>query len=107
MNTDHRFIIVDDDLTSNLICQLTLELTLGKIDIKTFTNPQEGIKSRVAIYILSSSVDSRDKDRSYANKNVRNHLAKPLTNKVIHEIVQHETNQIPVSQKKGLFGKGK
>lgn len=43
----------------------------------------EKIKSRVKIYILSSSVDKRDMERAQANKNVVYYLIKPLTKETI------------------------
>jgi CheY-like chemotaxis protein len=56
--------------------------------LERFDSLDESIKKRISIFILSSSVDSRDKARSYANKNVRDHLTKPITNKVILEVVK-------------------
>ena len=124
------FIVIDDDPVSNLICKLTLEMVLGQVDVKTFTNPEEGlkyieseysgevsksadllldinmpimtgweflerfdnlsdnVKNSVGIYILSSSVDPRDRDRSYSNKNVRNYIVKPLTPGVISDMTE-------------------
>ena len=124
------FIVIDDDPVSNLICKLTLEMVLGKVEVKTFTNPEEGlryieleysgkgektaallldinmpvmtgweflerfdnlnknIKNSIVVYILSSSVDPRDKDRSYSNKNVKNYIVKPLTPGVIESLTE-------------------
>ena len=135
-DSNHRFLVIDDDPTSNLICQLTLEMALGKVPIQTFTSarlglahieseftkPQSGtatlfldinmpvmsgweflelldrletgIKNRLTIYILSSSVDYRDKERSYANKNVKDHLTKPITKDVIHDIEKFMKNKL-------------
>jgi CheY-like chemotaxis protein len=41
------------------------------------------IKDKITIYVLSSSVDARDKQRSYASKNVKGFLVKPLTKDAI------------------------
>lgn len=114
---------------NNLICKLTIEMTLGQTDVKAFVNPESGleyiqthfsdagndasalllldinmpimsgweflemfdnlsfeVKDRVKICILSSSIDERDRERSYANKNVLDFLVKPLTDKDIQRI---------------------
>ena len=126
----NRFIIIDDDPLSNMICKLTLDVALGKPDIEVFTSAEQGleyisslsdnasgeptillldinmpvmsgweflsrfddlseiIKRNIKIYILSSSVDPRDRQRSYSNTNVKDHFVKPLTIDVILVIVQ-------------------
>jgi response regulator RpfG family c-di-GMP phosphodiesterase len=131
MKSPIQFILIDDDSMNNLICKLTIEMTLGESDIKAFVNPELGfeyvqsdfskqdtsalllldinmpimsgweflelfdnlsysIKDRVRICILSSSIDDRDKERSYANKNVADFLVKPLTDKDIIRITTME-----------------
>jgi response regulator RpfG family c-di-GMP phosphodiesterase len=132
MKSPSQFILIDDDPMNNLICKLTIEMTLGQSDIKAFVNPENGleyfqnefpnlkdasalllldinmpimsgweflemfdnlsfeIKDRVKICILSSSIDERDKERSYANKNVLDFLVKPLTDKDIQRITTME-----------------
>ena len=125
----NRFIIIDDDPLSNLICKLTLDVALGNTTVEMFASGEEGLnyfkslsecatiepsillldinmpvmsgweflsrfddlpemlKRNIKIYILSSSVDPRDRERSYSNKNVKNHFVKPLTIEVIKAIV--------------------
>jgi response regulator RpfG family c-di-GMP phosphodiesterase len=126
----YPFILIDDDPLNNLICQMTIEMVQGKTDIKSFQNPEIGlkyiqsefiqqkngdttillldlsmpvmsgweflerfddlskaVKNSINIYILSSSIDERDQKRSYANKNVRGFLVKPLTKDSINQIV--------------------
>ena len=131
MKSPFQFILIDDDPMNNLICKLTVEMTLGESDVKAFVNPELGfeyvqsdfskqdasalllldinmpimsgweflelfdnlsysIKDRVRICILSSSIDDRDKERSYANKNVADFLVKPLTDKDIIRITTME-----------------
>ena len=132
MKSPSQFILIDDDPMNNLICKLTIEMTLGQTDVKAFVNPEHGleyfqnefsklkdtsalllldinmpimsgweflemfdnlsfdIKDRVRICILSSSIDDRDRERSYANKNVMEFLVKPLTDKDILRITSPE-----------------
>ncbi len=45
-------------------------------------------KDLIQIYILSSSVDDRDRQRSYANKNVKDFLVKPLVKNDVVKILK-------------------
>lgn len=132
MKSPTQFVLIDDDPMNNLICKLTIEMTLGQTDVKAYVNPENGlhyfqhdfadqkdatalllldinmpimsgweflelfdnlsfdIKDRVKICILSSSIDERDRERSYANKNVIEFLVKPLTDKDILRLANLE-----------------
>ena len=46
----------------------------------------EDVKTQIAIYILSSSVDPRDKDKASANKYIKGFLSKPLDKAMILSI---------------------
>src|SRR5579872_2264795 len=120
MNTELKYVAVDDDSFNNLLCSMIIEDTLGHVDITTFTKPEEGlafienvksptvlfldinmpmingwefleryekfsekVKMNVSIYILSSSLDRRDKDRANANKYVKGFISKPLESEII------------------------
>ena len=52
-----------------------------------FENLDAGIKNRVKIHILSSSVNKADMSRAQSNKNVEYYLIKPLTKESIRLIV--------------------
>jgi response regulator RpfG family c-di-GMP phosphodiesterase len=43
----------------------------------------EDVKTQIAIYILSSSVDPRDKDKATANNSIKGFLSKPLDKAII------------------------
>jgi CheY-like chemotaxis protein len=58
--------------------------------LEMFDNLSFEVKERIKICILSSSIDERDKERSYANKNVLEFLVKPLTDKDIQRITAVE-----------------
>jgi response regulator RpfG family c-di-GMP phosphodiesterase len=132
MKSPPQFVLIDDDPMNNLICKLTIEMTLGQTEVKAFVNPGTAleylqnefaadteatalllldilmpnmsgweflemfdnlsfeVKDRVRICILSSSIDDRDKERSYANKNVLDFLLKPLTDKDVLRITTLE-----------------
>jgi response regulator RpfG family c-di-GMP phosphodiesterase len=119
MKNHLNYIIVDDDPTNNMICNMTLRNTLGTVATQTFTDPEEGlqyirtnfdrnsgktvlfldlnmptisgwqflekydsfseeVKMQINIYLLSSSIDRRDWERSKKNKYVKGFLVKPM-----------------------------
>jgi len=43
MNTNRKYIIVDDDPFNNIICKSMVQSTLGGVDVKTFEVPEEGL----------------------------------------------------------------
>ncbi len=44
MTNSPNFIVVDDDPLNNTICRLTIKKALGAVDVKTFTDPLQGLK---------------------------------------------------------------
>jgi CheY-like chemotaxis protein len=48
----------------------------------------KSLKERVRVYLLSSSVDERDRSRAGENKYVESFISKPLTIGVLQKIVQ-------------------
>ncbi len=50
------------------------------------------IKNSLKLYILSSSVDERDKERATQNKNVEDYLIKPLTTDVAAKFINNRPN---------------
>ena len=134
MKSTNRFMIVDDDPTSNILCQYVIRRFFPATEIKLFTRPEaaletikeeqgktdfatvllldinmpsmsgwdfldlfkefsEEIHKRFTIYILSSSVDERDKAKAKTNPFVLGFLRKPLTFDSIRRIVS-ENNMI-------------
>jgi len=69
--------------SSENFVSLFLDIKMPMMDawdfLERFEQLDEGLKSRVKIYILSSSVDKRDMERAQANKYVAYYLIKPLT----------------------------
>ena len=43
MNSETKYIIVDDDSLNNTICSLMLKMTLHEVTIQTFTHPWDGL----------------------------------------------------------------
>jgi CheY-like chemotaxis protein len=73
--------------TTTLFLDINMPITNGWEFLERFDNLSLEIKRSIKIYILSSSVDERDKQRSYANKNVEAFLVKPLTKESIQKIL--------------------
>jgi len=119
MKNHLNYIIVDDDPTNNMICNMSLKNALGTVEAKIFTKPEEGllyiknnfnidsdqtilfldlnmpkisgwqflekydnfsedIKLQINIYLLSSSINKDDWDKSKKNKYVKGFLVKPM-----------------------------
>jgi two-component SAPR family response regulator len=133
MKNHLSYIIVDDDPTNNMICNMSLKNALGTVEAKIFTEPEEGllyiknnfninsdptilfldlnmptltgwqfleryedfneeVKKQINIYLLSSSIDKRDWDKSKKNKYVKGFLVKPMYPETILSIDAKEFN---------------
>ncbi len=80
------------DGLSIMLLDLNMPTMSGWEFLEKFDNLNSGIKSHVRIYILSSSVDDRDRERSYSNKNVTDFLVKPLILDTVFKIVGQAQN---------------
>ncbi len=78
------------DTTGLLLLDINMPIMSGWEFLEMFDNLSFELKERIKICILSSSIDERDKERSYANKNVLDFLVKPLTDKDIQRITSME-----------------
>ena len=58
--------------------------------------PQE-IKNQITIYIVSSSIDSRDKEKASNNKYVKGYLIKPATVAVIKQVYENPELNVPIT----------
>jgi CheY-like chemotaxis protein len=76
-----------DTTQTILLLDINMPVMSGWEFLERFDNLGENIKSLFKIFILSSSVDERDKRRSYANKNVSAFLVKPLVKDNVVEIL--------------------
>lgn len=54
--------------------------------LEEFERFDTGIKGQLKIYMLTSSVDERDKDRAAENKNVCGYIEKPLSKEMIRNM---------------------
>jgi two-component SAPR family response regulator len=121
MHNSPHFIVVDDDSTNNLLCNLIIKRVINEANVHTFLFPEEGleflktnsnnstlesavlfldinmpsmsgwefldkfmkldeiVKQKVKVFMLSSSVDSRDKRKALTYSVVSDYIIKPLT----------------------------
>ena len=73
---------------------LFLDINMPKINgwefLERYEKFSEAIKRHISIYIVSSSVDNRDRDRAEGNKNVKGFISKPLTTEMILSIAGND-----------------
>ena len=55
--------------------------------LNNFEKLEEKIKSKIKIYLLSSSIDANDKHRATENKNVVEYIEKPLSVNTVSSIL--------------------
>jgi CheY-like chemotaxis protein len=67
-----------DTTETVLLLDINMPVMSGWEFLERFDNLGNDVKHLFKIFILSSSVDERDKQRSYANKNVNAFMVKPL-----------------------------
>jgi CheY-like chemotaxis protein len=83
----------DPRVPTVLLLDINMPVISGWEFLERFDNLPETIKGYIRIYILSSSVDQRDRERSYANKNVIDFLTKPLTKDTILQVAAETTRK--------------
>ena len=79
-----------------LLLDINMPIMSGWEFLEMFDNLSYEVKDRIKVCILSSSIDERDKERSYANKNVLEFLVKHLTDKDIQRITNMELKKKPL-----------
>jgi CheY-like chemotaxis protein len=77
----------DDPSLTVLLLDINMPVMTGWEFLDRFDSLSPAIKDSIRIYVLSSSVDGRDRERSYANKNVRDFLVKPLMTETVLQMV--------------------
>ena len=69
-----------------LLLDINMPTMTGWEFLQVFDNLSDSVKNSIRVFILSSSVDGRDKERASQNKYVLDYLVKPLTKETILHI---------------------
>lgn len=70
-----------------LLLDINMPSWTGWDFLNNFEKLDQKIKDQIKIYMLSSSVDSKDIERALTNKNVVNYIMKPLSMKKVSDIL--------------------
>jgi CheY-like chemotaxis protein len=73
-----------------LLLDINMPTMTGWEFVEQFEKFSEVAKKQIAIYILSSSIDQRDKDQAEANHYVKGFMSKPLTREVINSVASDQ-----------------
>jgi CheY-like chemotaxis protein len=66
-----------------LFLDINMPTLTGWEFMEQYENFSEAIKKQIGIYILSSSVDPRDREKANANKYIKGFISKPLGSETI------------------------
>jgi response regulator RpfG family c-di-GMP phosphodiesterase len=72
---------------SLILLDINMPTMTGWEFLEKYNELDEHIKKLFTIYILSSSVDLRDKEKAAANKNVKEYIVKPLSKENLASIL--------------------
>lgn len=78
----------EDDAPTIIFLDLNMPLISGWDFLDMFSQFDDRIKAQYKIYILSSSIDERDKERARKNPYVLQYISKPLTKEKVKAIVE-------------------
>ena len=70
-------------LPTILFLDINMPTLTGWEFMEQYEKFSEEVKKQISIYILSSSVDPRDKDKAKANKYIKGFISKPLESETI------------------------
>jgi response regulator RpfG family c-di-GMP phosphodiesterase len=76
----------NDEPDSIVFLDLNMPDMTGWEFIELFEEIDKEVKNKLRVYILSSSLDPKDKKRAIENKNIIDYITKPITKEIILEI---------------------
>ncbi|HTJ51141.1 MAG TPA: response regulator [Cyclobacteriaceae bacterium] len=75
-----------DDVVTLILLDINMPIMSGWEFLDSFDEFSDSTKKQFRIYLLSSSVDDRDKEKAKQNKNVIDYLSKPLSKEMVKRI---------------------
>ena len=75
-----------DDVVTLILLDINMPIMSGWEFLDSFDDFSDTIKKQFRIYLLSSSVDDRDKEKAKQNKNVIDYLSKPLSKEMVKRL---------------------
>ncbi|MDL5048944.1 response regulator [Oscillatoria amoena NRMC-F 0135] len=78
-----------DTEPSIVLLDINMPTMTGWEFLDEYDHLDASVKNSLKVYILSSSVDERDKERAAQNKNVVDYLIKPLTADVVGKLLNN------------------
>lgn len=83
-NPEEGFLFISNEFPSTgntaiLLLDINMPVMTGWDFLERFATLDSTLKERIKIYMVSSSLDERDKQRALANTHVSDYITKPLT----------------------------
>lgn len=72
-----------------LFLDINMPTMTGWEFIDEFSGLESNLKSKVSVFIVSSSVDFRDRERASCNSAIRRMISKPLTAKMLLSVLEN------------------
>lgn len=72
----------DAEIPTILLLDINMPIWSGWDFLDNFEKMDEKIKRQIKIYMISSSIDTNDKNRAKENKNVADYIEKPLSEEI-------------------------
>jgi two-component system, chemotaxis family, chemotaxis protein CheY len=79
-------------LDTVLFLDINMPTLTGWEFLEAFEKLEHRVKAKLRVYMLSSSVDPRDKERAIGNKNVLDYFEKPLTKESVEIVTKGSLN---------------
>ncbi|HTA27776.1 MAG TPA: response regulator, partial [Bacteroidia bacterium] len=98
---ENEYISLKKEHPTVLFLDLNMPEMSGWEWLEKYNNFPDNVKEKIAIYILSSSVNPSDIDQAHSNRLVKNYVIKPLTKAKIIELIEEQKPSSIIELKAG------